>query len=184
MGKFHVNGDGKVSMCRAKNKPCPLGEESHFSNREEAEQMSQELLEKKFGLAGEKKYSRMQEPSFKQIEKYNGNIYDFDKSKLAESSLSGLNSTRQELFETYVELDSKNLATKDDLSAIRENISSVDKEIKKKERIAKAKKLLEEKEREKRELDDKIRRREAEREQRLNYDRFSGCGGSSSGCGC
>ena len=48
MAKYHISKNGKVVMCRAKTRPCPLGG-GHFSSKQEGEA----YVETKFKLMDE-----------------------------------------------------------------------------------------------------------------------------------
>lgn len=51
MTKYHISKDGLPAVCKAKERPCPLGGASeHFSSLEAAEAYIQEKLEKEHGL--------------------------------------------------------------------------------------------------------------------------------------
>lgn len=55
MSKYHINKDGRPSICRAKSRPCPLGGPgSHFDTEEEAYAVAQKMMEMKFSMFEEK----------------------------------------------------------------------------------------------------------------------------------
>ena len=50
MSKFHIRGDGTVGQCYASVKDCPLGVNLHFSTEEDANKVSQLIMENQFGV--------------------------------------------------------------------------------------------------------------------------------------
>ena len=50
MAKYHINNEGKVYLCRARNGGCPYGNEVHFDTKEEALEYADQLYEDQYGL--------------------------------------------------------------------------------------------------------------------------------------
>ena len=66
MTTYHIKQDGTPGVCRAKAGNCPLGGTSlHFDTAEQAEHVSQAIMEAKYGL-GEAIYVESQEESQKE----------------------------------------------------------------------------------------------------------------------
>lgn len=53
-GKWHIGANGVPSLCKAEKRPCPYGATGHFETQAEAAQLSQQLLEKQFGVHEDK----------------------------------------------------------------------------------------------------------------------------------
>lgn len=53
MAKYHIDKNGMPAICKAKERPCPLGgDDVHFDSFEEANVYAQQRLEEQYGILG------------------------------------------------------------------------------------------------------------------------------------
>lgn len=50
MSKYHINANGRVAVCKAEVRACPLGEANHFDSITEASSAAQNRNAKQFGV--------------------------------------------------------------------------------------------------------------------------------------
>ena len=141
MSKFHIRGDGTVGQCYASVKDCPLGVNLHFSTEEDANKVSQLIMENQFGVilpmsADEAKLKeaeipREEQASYNRFKVYNNEIYAFDEEKeaLAKTGIKKLNERKFELEFILRKVSDEPTAKLEDVEKIKDNIKFVDEKI-------------------------------------------------------
>lgn len=179
MSKFHVRTDGTVGECFADIRDCPLGAARHFDTEEEANRISQIVLEQKFGSnlatdVNEAETRPEERESYKKLEPYHEYLYSFNKGRVVDMSIPELQDKKEEMEGIRDELKMNPTVDTVFVNKAQENLGYVAGVLKLKQKD-KIKRELEEAERAKRSISSR-----SSSTSRTNEP--SGCGGSSSGC--